>query len=327
MLRFITSRKSLSKLLFALILGVPGLVHAQSKPAQTKSGHPKPVQPKPAEAKPDQPATPTPNATPKNSIALCFLNMEINALQTIRQFQFDNDQLAKLIKVAFGPLNKGGTTGVNRTRSVGIASKEVREKLFAIRKAVLDGQNEDIVAKMTEDLEALLEKEKVSIDFEIDVTDHARTEAVSVYRSLRADQLASYMGQIADGIENPVDQMMSALEQVSSLSDDDWKEQRNEIVKEIAQGAAGVDAAKAKNLSSELLPLLTKARALKKADLQKQMPELEQAAKKIIGEIDAETVLRNRVQVDLATLLSNGQFINACRGMMKANDAKAASDK
>jgi hypothetical protein len=322
------SRKSLSKAVFAFSTSLIALAIVQPSFAQSKSKKttpPKPAQEKPVQNKPDQPTKFVPDARAKKNPSVSFLSMEISALQALRQFQFDNDQLEKLIKVGSGEPGKGGTVPVNRRRAAGTASKEVLEKMIAIRKVLLDGENEDDLQKMTEELQALLAKDKASIDDNIEITNAARKEAASVYRMLRVDQLASYIGKIADDIEDPIDQVMSALEQVGSLSDDEWKEQQTEIVDGIAQAVAGLDAAKAKNLTKDLLSLLTRARGIKKADLEKQMPELEEAARKIVGEIDAETVLRNRIQIDLATLLSNQSLTIACRGIMYAEAHKTTS--
>lgn len=322
MFRSINCRKVLSGMFFSLLLGLSGFAHAQSKPAQ-----PKPGQAKPAQSKPQ--ATPfVPNAKAGDQVVISQMSTEINALQTLRQFQFDNDQLAKMAKLAIGPLGKPGTTSMyNQSRVTGKPSKEVRDKMSAIQKALLEGRAEAEVTKMTEELAAVLEKEKVSIDDNIKITDGARKEAVTVYRMLRADQLAGYIGQIAESIDDPIDQFMDSLEEIGKLNDDEWKEQQAEIADEIAQTVAGLDSAKAKKVSADLLPLLGKARGLSKADLEKKRSELEQAAQTILGDTSAESILRNRVQVDLATLLSNGRVVLACHEIIKANNQANTAPK
>ncbi len=322
MFRTINCRKLLSGMLFTVVFSLPGFAQAQSKPAQ-----PKPGQSKPAQSKP-QTIQFVPNAKVGDQVVISQMSTEINALQTLRQFQFDNDQLAKMAKLAIGPLGKPGTTSMyNQARVTGKASKEVREKMSAIHKALLNGNGEADVAKMTEELAAVLEKEKVSIDDNIKITDGARSEAVTVYRMLRADQLAGYIGQIAESIDDPIDQFMNSLEEIGTLSDDEWKEQQTEIANEIAQTVAGLDSAKAKKISADLLPLLAKARGLSKADLEKKRSELEQAAQTILGDTSAETILRNRVQIDLATLLSNGRVVLACHEIIKANNQANTAPK
>src|SRR5579871_5882616 len=122
MFRSIISRKLLSGLALSMIIGVPGVVHAQ-----TKSVLPKPA-PKPGTSK-----SQAPDATPKDNAVLSSMSMQIGALQTLRQFQFDNDQLEKIAKIAAGQAGKATTITPNRTRAAVNASKEVREKMVAIR--------------------------------------------------------------------------------------------------------------------------------------------------------------------------------------------------
>jgi hypothetical protein len=316
------SRKSLSRIGLAFLTGLLTLVIAQPSFAQSKSKKstpPKPAQEKPAQGKP--PTSFSPNAPIKSNLHLIWLSMEVNAIRTMKQLQLDNNQLVKVAKLSL-------TTVSRNTKRAGEKENKVAfEKMLAIRNALLQREGEANVSKMTEEFEAFLEKEKIKVDDHIEISDAARKEAVTLYRMLRAEQLASYLGQIADGIEDPVQQVMAAIEEVSAMSSDEWKDQQGEIVDEIAEAVAGLDEAKAKDVNEEMLQLLTKARGLKKADLEKQLPALEQAAKKIVGDVSAETVLRNRVQVDLATLLSNDQLHNACNGLMKANQTNGDAAK
>jgi hypothetical protein len=99
--------------------------------------------------------------------------------------------------------------------------------------------------------------------------------------------------------------LVEAIDQVRTLSADQWKEFRANFGDEIGRLVAGVDAEKADKISDEVVQLLIVARSLKDAEFKTQRPDLEKSALKIVGEIGPFQVLQNVMENVMATLLSN----------------------
>src|SRR5262249_28346271 len=93
---------------------------------------------------------------------------------------------------------------------------------------------------------------------------------------------------------------------------------RDKIAEDISQVIVGLDPAKSKALSEQVAGLLVRARALSKDQFEKQQAELEKAARKIVGDVGAEAVLRHYVQIELANLLSNSRLPQAARAVLKS---------
>ncbi|CEF49323.1 unnamed protein product [uncultured bacterium] len=260
--------------------------------------------------------------TPPKTITINSLSMEVNALQALHQLQVSESQLNQLQKWAEESMPK------DQQRKPGKASKEYRDKLQELRKALQDAKDGDLIAKLVGEVDALHEKEKPTLDDRVEITEAARKRAVEAYRLLKPGQVAAYLGQIADSIHDPRDLLLDALEDVRNMNEEDWKDQRGEIADEISRAAVGLNAAKAKAMSAQIAVLLTRARGLSKAEFQKQHAEIESAASKLIGDISPEVLLRNQVEVDLAMLLSNPRTPQAARALLKVtSQAKTPSKK
>jgi hypothetical protein len=253
-----------------------------------------------------------PKAPPK-TININSLSMEVNALQALHQLQLSEGQLDKLQKWAEESIQK------DQHRKPGKASKEYRDKLQELRKALQDAKDGDLIAKLGEVVDAIHEKEKPTLDDRVEITEAARKRAAEAYRLLKPGQVAAYLGQIANSVDDPVDLLLDALEDVRNMNEEDWKDQRGAIANDISRVAVGLNAARAKAMSAQIAALLTKARGLSKAEFQKQQADFEIAASKLVGDISPEVLLRNHVEVDLAMLLSNPRTPQAARVLLKAN--------
>lgn len=253
-----------------------------------------------------------PKAVPK-TITINSLSMEVNALQSLHQFQLDENQLDKLQKWAEDSIQK------EQQRKPGKASKEYRDKLQELRKALQAAKDSELITKLGEEVDAMQEKEKPTLDDRVEITEPARKRAAEAYRLLKPGQMAAYVGQIASSIHDPLDQLLDALEGVRNMNEEDWKDERSQIADEISRSAVGLNATKANAMSAQIAALLTRARSLTKAEFQKQRADLESAASRLVGDISPEAVLRNQVELDLAMLLSNPRTPQAARALAKAN--------
>lgn len=253
-------------------------------------------------------AKPTPKVITLNS-----LSMEVNALQTMHQLRLDKTQLDRLGKWADESIQK------DQQRKPGKASVEYREKLAAMRKALQEAKDGDLIAKLGEEIDALHQKEKPTLDDRVEITEAARKRAAEAYRLLKPGQIAAYLGQIAESVHDPLDRLLDALEEARSMNEEDWKDQRDEIADDVSRLAVGLDSARGKRMSGQIATLLTGARGMTKAEFSKRLGELEIAARKIIGDVGPEVLFRNQVELELAMLLSNPRTPNGCRALMKAS--------
>ena len=168
-------------------------------------------------------------------ITLNSLSMEINALHALQQFQFDKEQLEKLQKWAADSPPK------EQTRKPAKVSKEYREKMLALRKALQDPKDNDLIQKLSEELDTLHDKEKPTLDDRVESSEAARKRAVEAYQLLKPTQLGFYFGRIAENVVDPLDRLLDAIEDVRELNAEEWKEQRDEIAADVGRLAAGVD--------------------------------------------------------------------------------------
>jgi hypothetical protein len=128
-------------------------------------------------------AEPTEAKPAPKPITIDSLSMEVNALQTLRQLQLDKGQLEKLRGWAEEAAAK------DQQRKPGAASAAYREKMAALRKALQEAKDADLIAKLNEEADELREKEKPTLDGGVDVTDAARKRAPEAYR-LTSDEFA-----------------------------------------------------------------------------------------------------------------------------------------
>jgi hypothetical protein len=209
-------------------------------------------------------------------------------------------------------------------RKTGKASQEYHDKLLAVRKALLEAKDAQLIEKLQEELDALYEKEKPTLDDRVEMTESSRKHASEAYRLLKPNQLAAYLGRIAESVSDPIDRLLDAFEEVREMKDEEWKENGAGIADDIARVAVGLDPAKSKHLSDRIVTLLTQVRGLSKAEFEKRQPELEQSAHKLIGEIGSAEVLRHYVELDMATLLANPRMAPACRALIKSSSEPKA---
>jgi hypothetical protein len=248
------------------------------------------------------------------SISVTDLSLEVSSLQALSNLQLDKDQLEKVLSWS---VTTGNTV---QSRKEAKVSKEYRNKLVELCSALKAAVDTDQIAKLKDELDKLQEKENPTLDDQVLITSSARDRVAEAYRLLKPSQMASYVGQIADSIEDPVDTLLAAVQEARSMDDAEWKELRDFYAKEIYLVVAGPQNAEANPVPEQIADFLDRGRRIAKADLEKQSDGLKAAATKIIGPVSAEVVLRNRVQLDVAKLLSNPRTPQACRALIKAAD-------
>jgi hypothetical protein len=243
----------------------------------------------------DEPKTAEPSASE--------ISLEVQALRAIASMKLAPDQeklLRKLAKDAAEPARERKTK----------ASKEYVQMLADLRNALVAGDN-DRADELQEKLDELTETEKPELDEGIEVTDAARKHAPTVFKSLKAPQVAFYITQVVDEIEDPGAKLIDALDKARGLKLSEWKEQRDEMAQGISVLLAGVDAKANERYQDKIIALLSKARGLKDEEFKTQRPDLENEARELAGEVGSTDVLRHKVEHALAELLSNPRLAAA----------------
>jgi hypothetical protein len=233
------------------------------------------------------------------------LSLEVSALQMLHHLSATPAQLQQFRKLATETRPK------ESDEKPGKGSDKIRTALMEVRQAFLDNKEPEHIDKLVEKLDALREEEKPDLDDDVDLTEAARRRAPEALRLLGAPQVAVYLSGLIGEVGDPQSRLVEALDQVRTLSADQWKEFRANFGDEIGRLVAGVDADKAEKVSDEVVQLLIVARSLKDAEFKTQRPDLEKSALKIVGEIGPFQVLQNVMENVMATLLSNPRLTAA----------------
>jgi CRISPR/Cas system CSM-associated protein Csm2 small subunit len=242
---------------------------------------------------------------------LAQLNLETTALYSIYLFKLTPAQQDKLRQLA------KETAAKERPREAK-ADEEVVNKLREFRGALADAEDDDRIDQLADEWFELLDAQMPSLDDDVEVTEAARRRASELLRSLTPGQYANYVGQIADDVFDPGERLVEYLDKVRELKRDGWKQKRDEWADEVARPAAGLDEDKYDRLYDQVTAFLIKARSLSEKDFNKQRPELEKEARKLLN-VAPEIVVRHNVEHALAELLSNPRLVAALQLRAKAN--------
>jgi hypothetical protein len=262
-------------------------------------------------------AWPAAAAAPKTrqetgKLSLNELSLEVQVLQTLHSLNVSKEQLERLRKLA------RKTVELDAPRQPAKGSAKLRQGLTDLHDALLQASDEERIDKLLDQVYDLREKEKAELDDDVDPTDEARQEAPGLLRQFRAGQVAGYLGSIADEIPDPVEQLLTALNKVRGLKDDEYKRARADLAEDVGQALAGVDPDKASEIGDAVQQLLIVARALPDKEFDKQRPELVKKAKAIVGDTGPTDVLRHVMESRLAKLLSNPRLTAALDAMLHA---------
>jgi len=247
---------------------------------------------------------------PDDTPDLNELTLEVNALQALHPLNLSDDQLKKLRALAKETAQKPGK------RTPAAASKDYREKLQALRVALLE-QDDDRIGQLNEDLDDLRENEKPTIDDNVEMTPAARKAAPAAVRLLTVRQVKDSLEALGDDLSDPLSGFLDALESVRGLRGKEWRERREELVDNTVRLAAGVDVGKAEKLTDKLTAVLSTAHELSDADFKAQRAKLEETVREAIGDLDSFQVMRNAMEYSLANLLSNPQLTAALNARLK----------
>jgi hypothetical protein len=239
------------------------------------------------------------------------VSMEVQALRVLYAMQTTPEQMKGLAKLA------KGTAQPSRERTKAKVSKAFLQTLTELRGYLVEANDEDEIDALVDKLGQLQESDKPELDDGVEITAAARKQAPAALRLFKAQQVATYLGNVADDVPDPLGDLLDALEKMRGLDRDTWKVRRDELAEEIGWAVAGLDEEKADKINDQVTMLLSKVRGLSAEQFKTQRAELEKAAQAIIGELGPTDVLRHFLERQMAELLSNPCLQAALKARLK----------
>jgi hypothetical protein len=245
------------------------------------------------------------------------LSLEVSALQMLYNLNATPNQLQQLRKWAKETVLKDSDLQPGRS------TDKFRTALLEMHQALVQNKNSEQIEKLAEKLDSIREEEKPDLDDDVDLTESARRRAPEALRLLGAPQVAAYISILVGDIGDPQGRFREALDQVRTMSNDQWKELRGSIGEEIGRLAAGVDIEKSAKISDEVLQLLIEVRSLKDDEFKAQRSDFQKRVQKIVGDLGPIQVLQNVMENVMATLLSNPRLTAAIDARLKMSEKPA----
>jgi hypothetical protein len=250
---------------------------------------------------------------------LSNLSMEVNALQTLRVLKLTPEQMHFLRELAPETAQK------ERTQKTVTASREYRNVLAELHAALIADIDDDRIDELTDKLMELRDAEDPELNDAVETTDAARKRTSGVFGKLTPRQIATYLGAYGEDFPDPVETVRNSLKELRALAGGDYTELRDEVADQVAVLVAGFDEAKASPIRERVTGWLDHVHGLGDAEFKAQRAELDRAAEKTVGSVNAMQVLRNVVERDLAELLSNPRLVRVLEIRLK-NESKEQDD-
>ena len=150
-----------------------------------------------------------------------------------------------------------------------------------------------------------------------EISDAARREAPALLRRFSARQAAGFLADFAENFPDPVEMLTGAFAEVRKLSRREWGAMRDDVAEQVGWLVAGLDEQAEEKAREQAAALITRARQLKDAELKKQRPELEKAARELAGKVGPTDVHRHFLEHALAEVLSNPRLAAAAEARLK----------
>jgi len=232
-------------------------------------------------------------AAAKRTDDLTNLTMKVEALQALHALEISNAQLKDLLSIAKECAEKP------RSRTPAKASDAYRKALLDLRNALVR-RDADRIDELKEKLDDLIEKESPEVDTDFETTAAARTQAPTAFKRLEFKQLLAFVHDQGDTLADPREAIRAALEDGKDKKGDEWTAIRDQSAEAVAEVLAGANAAKVAEAARSVKALLDKWHG-KTASADGIEPEIKQ----IIGGQLPTDLLRNAIEVHLASILSN----------------------
>jgi len=241
---------------------------------------------------------------------LIRIRREVDALETLYHLEPTEAQLSGLLTLAAKTAAKPASPMEAR------AGPAYRKTLQDLRDALIRN-DEAQVAALSQKLAEIDENEEVEIDEGFDLTDAALKAAPAALKLFTAAQVISYLAAMENEVPDPVERILLTLNEGADLPANDWKSLRDETAEEAAWLIHGFNSEAMKGTVKAITELLERGHRLKNSELEKEIDELERAARKLAGNIGPAVVLQHYLERELAEFLSNPQAVTALKARKK----------
>ncbi len=249
----------------------------------------------------------------KDAAELISLKLEVDALEKLYHLDLNARQSSAFLELAAKT-----AAPLPATREIR-AGAEYGKVLKELHTAYLD-QAEERIHKLSEKVEELHKKESVEINDEFAMTDVALKAAPQAFKLLSAAQIVAYLSALDDEVPDPVERILSAVEEGQDLAADQWKRLRDETAEEVSWLVVGFTNENAPKLRKTAIELLERGHRFKGEELKKEWSSLEKSAQQLIGNVSSLVVIQHYLERELAELLSNPRTTTALRLWIKQNN-------
>jgi hypothetical protein len=243
------------------------------------------------------------------------LSLQVWALQRLHDLDLTPEQLQALRAAA-----PETTEHPPRQRNKIKVSDKYLTTLRSLREALIKGDDDDRIAELQDDVEAMQEDDDLDIDDDVILTDAARAKAPEFLKSLAPSQIAGYVAAYQDEAPDPVQTLMDAADDARDADADEVKSILEDVSDDLGTLLGGLEPAKAKPHEEAVRAWLKKAKAMSDADFKAKRGELERSARELTAGVDPFMVLRHWVQRDVAELLTNPQLTAAIEAKAKSGN-------
>jgi len=233
------------------------------------------------------------------------LNLEVDALQALAQFDLNPSQLKALAKLAPGAAD-------TRERKPPKASARYVAGLKELRKALIDGEA-DTIDDLNAKMDKLREVDKPQLDDKLEAGAITKERASEALKLLTARQTADYLGNFGEELPDPVERFKETVRSGQTLTGKQWETARDHAAAEIGWLLGGFDSEKVGKFKDQAAALLDKMHGQKKQSEE----AVDKAARELCAGVAPTDVLRNIVEHDLAELLANPELPAAIAAHLK----------
>jgi len=228
------------------------------------------------------------------------LEQEVDALSALNDLNLSPEQLSALKGMIS---DTAGTLSDPPTR----ISAEYKAALKELRTALLskDQNKIDNAEDKTSDLE---DKQDPDSDADVDQSEPAKQKAATLLRMLSPKQVANYIGENSDDVDDPAQLLLDAVHHACGMSDDDFDSLQDDTSERIGILFGGAHPAKPPAVVGKVTRLLARVHHLSADEYKSQQSTLEDEARQLVGEADPIPCLRHWMENEMADLLSNPQL-------------------
>jgi hypothetical protein len=265
--------------------------------------------------KPKPKPEPPPAAAPTHASLPADLNLaslRVSAMDTIYELDLSIEQIHALRANAVG-------TASTTARRAAKADPRLSAAFQDLASALLDGKDDQAIAKARSAVIEASGDEDPPLDDEIRVSPAARAKAAAVLAKIKASQMAAFLATHADEVGDPVEMMTDTLTVLRANrtkegggTNPDAAEEAAATIEEVSAKVSGlvggIDEARTKEVDDQVSAWLKGNYELNEQAYASKQAAMEASAQKIVGDISSIGLLEHYLQNQVAILLSNPEL-------------------